>query len=30
MDMEAADLRDGGRLKDIHAFIDGLYDRGIM
>ncbi len=29
MDMEAADLRDGGRLKDIHAFIDGLYDRDL-
>ena len=28
-DMEAADLRDGGRLKDIHAFIDGLYDRDL-
>ena len=25
MAMEAAGLRDGGRLKDIHAFIDGLY-----
>jgi hypothetical protein len=25
MGMEAADLRDGGRLKDIRAFIDGLY-----
>jgi hypothetical protein len=23
--MSAADLRDGGRLKDIRAFIDGLY-----
>jgi hypothetical protein len=29
MDVEAADLRDGGRLKDIHAFIDGLYDRDL-
>ncbi len=29
MDMEAADLRDGGRLKDIHAFIDGLSDRDL-
>lgn len=29
MDIEAADLRDGGRLKDIHAFIDGLYDRDL-
>ena len=29
MNMEAADLRDGGRLKDIHAFIDGLYDRDL-
>jgi hypothetical protein len=25
MEMEAAELRDGGRLKDIRAFIDGLY-----
>ena len=25
MGMEAAELRDGGRLKDIRAFIDGLY-----
>src|ERR1700710_1186271 len=25
MGMEAADLRDSGRLKDIRAFIDGLY-----
>src|SRR5580658_7289425 len=25
MGMEATDLRDGGRLKDIRAFIDGLY-----
>ena len=24
-----ADLRDGGRLKDIHAFIDGLYDHDL-
>lgn len=29
MDMAAADLRDGGRLKDIHAFIDGLYDHDL-
>jgi hypothetical protein len=29
MEMEAADLRDGGRLKDIHAFIDGLYDHDL-
>ena len=25
MGTEAADLRDGGRLKDIRAFIDSLY-----
>ena len=25
MGTEAADLRDGGRLKDIRAFIDNLY-----
>ena len=29
MDMATADLRDGGRLKDIHAFIDGLYDHDL-
>jgi hypothetical protein len=29
MDMTTADLRDGGRLKDIHAFIDGLYDHDL-
>jgi len=27
--MAMADLRDGGRLKDIHAFIDGLYDHDL-
>ena len=27
--MATADLRDGGRLKDIHAFIDGLYDHDL-
>jgi hypothetical protein len=26
MDIEASALRDGGRLKDIRAFIDRLYD----
>ena len=25
MDIESSELRDGGRLKDIRAFIDGLY-----
>ena len=25
MDIESSDLRDGGRLKDIRAFIDSLY-----
>jgi hypothetical protein len=29
MAMEAAELRDGGRLKDIRAFIDSLYDRDL-
>ena len=29
MDMATADLRDGGRLKDIHAFIDDLYDHDL-
>src|SRR6202012_1144378 len=29
MGMEAAELRDGGRLKDIRAFIDSLYGRGL-
>jgi Transposase DDE domain len=29
MDTATADLRDGGRLKDIHAFIDGLYDHDL-
>ena len=27
--MATADLRDGGRLKDIHAFIDDLYDHDL-
>src|SRR6202158_1438985 len=29
MGMEAADLRDGGRLKDVRAFIDSLYGRDL-
>ena len=29
MDVGTAELRDGGRLKDIRAFIDGLYDRDL-
>src|SRR5664279_2505205 len=29
MDIESSELRDGGRLKDIHAFIDGLYDHDL-
>jgi hypothetical protein len=29
MGMEAAELRDGGRLKDIRAFIDSLYGRDL-
>jgi hypothetical protein len=29
MGMEAADLRDGGRLKDIRAFIGSLYGRDL-
>ena len=29
MELGAAGLRDGGGLKDIRAFIDGLYDRDL-
>src|SRR3984893_10857713 len=29
MDIEASELRDGGRLKDIRAFIDRLYDHDL-
>jgi hypothetical protein len=29
MDMGTLELRDGGRLKDIRAFIDRLYDRDL-
>jgi hypothetical protein len=29
MDIGSSELRDGGRLKDIRAFIDGLYGRDL-
>src|SRR3979490_1488468 len=29
MDIEASELRDGGRLKDIRAFIDRLFDHDL-
>jgi integrase len=30
MDIEASELRDGGRLKDIRAFIDRLFDHALQ